>query len=235
MAIQFIDDRLNNGFHGWRVTARLRGRHYRKDFSVQPPGSGVPEALWHQYQKTRAEYYDARWAMRAAALAYLDFIRTEHPDTRPFRGVGFQGITLGIGPIAKGGRDECYIEVQAPGKPVRIVISERQPLSKAWERAVTVWGEVFSIRTRDIEDKRRNPPAPEQFKRLRTHLNEHEKAGLPVSVLHHVFAEQRAEIERQKSRSQLKERVIDKDELLDVHARLEREISAFMEKSGARA
>ncbi|WP_339804477.1 hypothetical protein [uncultured Marinobacter sp.] len=236
MAIQFTNEEQSPfGFSGWRVTATLRGKHYRKDFSLRPPGKDIPEALWHRYQKTRAEYYDARWAMRAAAIGYLDVIRTEHPNTQPYRGVGFRGMTLGIGPITKGGNDECYMEVAAPGRPLRVVVSQEQPLSKAWERAVNLWGEVFGIRAKDVEHKRRNPPQPEQFKRLRTHLNEHEKAGIPVSVLHHVFAEQRAEIERQKSRRQLKERVIEQDELLDVHARLEREISEFMEKSGARA
>ena len=67
-------------------------------------------------------------------------------------------------------------------------------------------------------------------------MNEEESASLGVGVLHHVYAEQRAELERQKSRNRLnKERPVDRDDLRDVHARLEREISEFMEKSGARA
>lgn len=82
--------------------------------------------------------------------------------------------------------------------------------------------------------KRRNRPTPEQFKQLRKHMNEVEKAGLGVGVLHHVYAEQRAELERKKAQSSLKDQSVDKIDLLDVHSRLEREISEYMEKSAAR-
>ncbi len=66
-------------------------------------------------------------------------------------------------------------------------------------------------------------------------MNEVDHAGLGVGVLHHVYAQQRAELEHQKSRASLQDRPVDRDDLLDVHSRLEREISDFMEKSGARA
>ena len=237
MAIQFYDKgELSSGFYGWRVAATIRGKRYQKYFSLRRSSDAVPEALWHRYQKTRAEYYEARWAMRAAAVKYLDFIRTEHPRVKPFRGVGFQGITLGIGTIGGNQAEQCYFQVNAPGNPMRIAITENQTLSKAWDRAVSLWGEAFDIRQKDIESKRQTPPTPEQFKQLRKHMNEEERASLGVGVLHHVYAEQRAELERQKSRNRLnKERPVDRDDLLDVHARLEREISEFMEKSGARA
>ena len=237
MAIQFYDKgELSSGFYGWRVAATIRGKRYQKYFSLRRPSDAVPETLWHRYQKTRAEYYEARWAMRAAAVQYLDFIRTEHPRVKPYRGVGFQGMTLGIGTIGGNQTEQCYFQVNAPGNPMRIAITEKQTLSKAWDRAVRLWGEAFGIRQKDIEAKRQTPPTPEQFKRLRKHMNEEEHASLGVGVLHHVYAEQRAEIERKKSRNRLnKERPVDRDDLLDVHARLEREISEFMEKAGARA
>ena len=117
---------------------------------------------------------------------------------------------------------------------MRIAITGNQPLSNAWDRAIRLWGEAFGIRQKDIVAKRQTPPTPEQFKRLRKHMNEEESASLGVGVLHHVYAEQRAELERQKSRTRLKERPVDQDDLLDVHSRLEREISEFMEKSEAR-
>jgi hypothetical protein len=235
MAIQFYDKgELSSGFYGWRVAATIRGKRYQKYFSLRRPSEAISREFWHRYQKTRAEYYEARWAMRAAAVKYLDFIRTEHPRVKPFRGVGFQGITLGIGTIGVGQTEQCYCQVNAPGNPIRIAITEHQTLSKAWDEAVTLWGESFGIRQKDIDAKRQNPPTPEQFKQLRKHMNDEESASLGVSVLHHVYAEQRAEMERQKSRSSLKEHPVDQDDLLDVHSRLEREISEFMEKSGAR-
>jgi hypothetical protein len=213
----------------------IRGKRYQKYLSLRRPSEAVSKAVWHRYQKTRAEYYEARWAMRAAAIRYLDFVRTEHPRVKPFRGVGFQGITLGIGTVGRSQTEQCYFQVNVPGHPVRIAITEEQPLSKAWDLAVSLWGDAFDIRQKDIDAKRQASPIPEQFKHLRKHMNEEESASLGVNVLHHVYAEQRAEIERNKSRTRLKERPVGQDDLLDVHSRLEREISEFMEKSGARA
>ena len=184
MAIQFYDKgELSSGFRGWRVAAMIRGKRYQKYFSLRPPNDAVPEALWNRYQKTRAEYYEARWAMRAAAIKYLDFIRTEHPRVKPFRGVGFQGITLGIGAIGSQQMEQCYFQVNAPGHPVRIAITENQTLSDAWDSAVSLWGQAFEIRQKDIDAKRKNPPTPEQFKRLRKHMNEEEGASVGVSPL----------------------------------------------------
>lgn len=236
MAIHFYDEgELSSGFYGWRVAAMIRGKRYQKYLSLRRPSDNVPQELWHRYQKTRAEYYDTRWSMRAAAVKYLDFIRTEHARTKPYRGVGFQGITLGIGTIGGGQTEQCYFQVNVPGNPVRIAITEHQTLSQAWGKALSLWGEAFQIRHKDIETRRQNPPTPEQFKQLRKHMNDEQKASLGVGVLHHVYAEQRAELERNKSRSRLKDQPVEKDELLDVHSRLEREISEYMEKSGARA
>ena len=100
---------------------------------------------------------------------------------------------------------------------------------------MTLWGETFNIRPGDIEKKRQTPPTPEQFKQLRKHLNDEQKASLGVGVLHHVYAEQRAELERNKARTRLKDQPVKEDELLEVHSRLEREINQYMEKSRARA
>ena len=113
----------------------------------------------------------------------------------------------------------------------RTVMGLHQLLSR---KPVQFGREAFGIRQKDIDAKRQTPPTPEQFKRLRKHMNEEDSASLGVGVLHYVYAEQRAEFERQKSRTRLKERPVDEDDLLDVHARLEREISEFMERSDAR-
>lgn len=234
MAIHFYEEGdLSSGFQGWRVAVMIRGKRYQKYLSLRPPSDNVLPELWGRYQKTRAEYYDARWSMRAAAVKYLDFIRTEHPRTKPYRGVGFQGITLGIGAIGSGQSEQCYFQVNVPGNPVRIAITEEQTLSRAWNKAVTLWGETFDIRPRDIEKKRQTMPTPEQFKQLRKHLNDEQSASLGVGVLHHVYAEQRAELERNKARTRLKEQPVKEDELLEVHSRLEREISRYMERSRA--
>lgn len=125
MAIHFYEESdLSSGFYGWRVAAMIRGKRYQKYLSLRRPSDNVPQELWHRYQKTRAEYYEARWSMRAAAVKYLDFIRTEHARTKPYRGVGFQGITLGIGTNGGGQTEQCYFQVNAPSNPVRIAINE---------------------------------------------------------------------------------------------------------------
>lgn len=228
MAISFYEKgRLSSGFNGWHVAVTIRGKRYQKYFSLKRPSDNIPVDLWHRYQETRARYYDARWQSRAAAVRYIDFIRTDHPNTKPCRGVGFQGITLGIGPIGRDEKDHCYFQVNSNGKPVRIPISESQTLSAAWKKAVDLWGETFGIRPVDVQRKRIQPPTPDQFKQLRKRMNDEERAGLGVGVLHHVYAEQRTELERNKSRGALSEEAPETDDLLDFHSLLEREISEY--------
>jgi hypothetical protein len=227
MAIQFYPKgKLSSGFHGWQVTATLRGKRYQKYFTLNPPNPRIPADFWHRYQETRARYYNARWMARSAALQYIDFLKTNHPNTRPHRGVGFRGITLGITTGDSVDQERCYFSVNNPSRPMRFYITENDSLSKAWDRTVLHWGEVFGIRTKDIEKKRRHPPNPDQFKALRKQLNNKEGQNISVQALHHVYAEKRAQLEHQKAVKNTKGK-LNQDELLAMYSNLEREIVGF--------
>ena len=232
MAISFYDKgELSSGFHGWRVVATIRGRRYQKYFSVNRPSFQVDEALWHRYQHLRARYYEARWMARSAAVQYIDFIRTEHPATRPHRGVGFHGITLGIGRGNRCQSDQCYFSVNVKGRPTRVWIHQNRTLTEAWYRAVDLWGEAFDIRLKDIAEKRAAVPAPERFKALRKQLNEHEGADLSVEVLHDVYAEQRADLAWKKVEVTAKTES-DDEQLLGFGAQLQKEMENYLGSRG---
>tara|TARA_R110001599_G_scaffold89560_19_gene237071 strand:+ start:550 stop:1044 length:495 start_codon:yes stop_codon:yes gene_type:complete len=154
MAISFYEKgELSSGFHGWRVVATIRGKRYQKYFSLKRPNTRITQELWHKYQETRARYYEARYMARSAAIQYLDFIQKDHPAALPCRGVGFQGITLGIGGGKSAAQETCYFSVNKRGAAIKFYIDERTSLSQAWEQAVKHWGEVFDIRPKDIVEK----------------------------------------------------------------------------------
>lgn len=232
MAISFYDKgELSSGFYGWRVAATIRGRRYQKYFSANRPSSQMDEGLWYRYQHLRARYYEARWMARSAAVKYIDFICTEHPATRPYRGVGFHGITLGIGCGNRCQSDQCYFSVNVKGRPTRVWIHQNQTLTEAWHRAVDLWGEAFDIRPKDIAKKRAAVPAPERFKALRKQLNEHEGADLSVEVLHDIYAEQRAELARKKVEVTAKTESND-EQLLCFGAQLQKEMEEYLRTRG---
>lgn len=227
MAISFYEKgELSSGFHGWRVVATIRGKRYQKYFSLNRPDTRISQEHWHQYQETRARYYEARYMARSAAIQYLDFIHKDHPTTRPYRGVGFHGVTLGIGTGRHTTHETCYFSVNKRGAATKFYIDEQASLSRAWEQAVSHWGEVYEIRPKDIAEKLKLVPSPGQFKALRKHMNDQEGHDFPASVLHHVYAEQRGLLERQKVREDT-EGKLDGDELLAMYANLEREVSEF--------
>ncbi|MGB1478638.1 MAG: hypothetical protein ACPG9R_12705, partial [Marinobacter salsuginis] len=146
--------------------------------------------------------------------------------TRPHRGVGFCGITLGIGTARNTAREVCYFSVNKRGAATKFYIDEQSSLSQAWKWAVKHWGEVYDIRPKDVVQKLTRVPHPDRFKTLRKHMNDHEGQDFPTSVLHHVYAEQRGRLETQKVRETTKGR-LDEDELLAMYANLQRQVSEY--------
>jgi hypothetical protein len=227
MAISFYKKgELSSGFHGWRVVATIRGKRYQKYFSLNRSNTHIPQEVWYQYQETSARYYEARYMARSAAIQYLDFINKDHPTTRPHQGVGFQGVTLGIGAGRSIADGVCYFSVNKRGAASKFYIDESSSLSQAWERAVFRWGEIHEIRPKDVTQKLKRIPSPEQFKTLRKHLNDKEGHDFPVSVLHHVYAEQRDRLGKQKAWENTKGR-LGQDQLLEMYANLEQEVLEF--------
>jgi hypothetical protein len=228
MAISYYEKgELSSGFHGWRVVATIRRKRYQKYFSLNRHNTRIPQEIWHRYQETRARYYEARWMARSAAIQYLDFINSDHPTTRPHRGAGFHGVTLGIGTGRNTAHEVCYFSVSKRGAATKFYIDERLSLSQAWEKAVCHWAEVHEIRPKDVTQKLKVVPSPDRFKALRKYMNDHEGHDFPVSVLHHVYAEQRGNLEKQKVWEHTDGRLSKEDELLTMYARLKREVSEF--------
>jgi hypothetical protein len=227
MAINFYaKGELSSGFHGWRVVATIRGKRYQKYFSLNRSNTRIPQELWHSYQETRARYYEARYMARSAAIQYLDFINKEHPATRPYRGVGFQGVTLGIGAGRSTAHELCFFSVNKRGAATKFYIDNGTRLSQAWEQAVSYWGNVYEIRPKDVAHKLTMVPSPDQFKALRKQLNDQEGHDFPASVLHHVYTEQRDQLGKQKIRENTQE-CFDGDELLSLYANLKQELSGY--------
>lgn len=227
MAIKYYaKGELSSGFHGWRVAVTIRGRRYQKYFSLNRPNTRISQKLWHRYQETRAHYYEARYLARSAAIQYLDFINKNHPTTRPYRGVGFHGITLGMGRGRRADQEVCYFSVNKRGSVTKFYIDEKATLSQAWKQAVFHWGDIHEIRKKDVAKKLKLIPDPSQFKALRKQLNDHEGCDYPPGVLHHVYAEQRNQLMQQKARVNSDGR-LSGAELLTMYANLEREVVEF--------
>lgn len=227
MAISFYEKgELTSSFHGWRVVATIRGKRYQKYFSLKRPNTRITEELWYQYQETRARYFEARYMARSAAIQYLDFIGKDHPATLPYRCVGFHGITLGIGSGKSATQETCYFSVNKRGAAKKFYIDERASLSQAWEQAVKHWGKVFDIRPKDIAKKLEQVPIPDQFKSLRKQLNDNEGCDYQASVLHHVYAEQRSQLQKHKAKTTTRGK-LNEDDLLEMYANLERQVSEF--------
>jgi hypothetical protein len=237
MAISFYEKgELSSGFHGFKTAAMIRGKYKQKWFTMNRPSKSIPQDFWRHYQNTRAKYYEARWAARSAACQYLDYIRTNHKSTKPLRGLGMHGLTIGIG---KGNRcftDQCYFCLNKKGKATKITISEHKTLTLAWREAVTKWGQLNGIREKDIQQKLSNPPSPDAFKALRIFLNEHEGKDIAPIALRHVYAERRQQIANQKVElppSTKEDKLVDENELLDLRSALERELLNFRSRSAS--
>lgn len=190
MAIRFVcEDAV---FCGWRVMVFIRGKKFQKNFSARCHFEGVDPDVWRRYQRLRAHYYHAKWGARAAALNYIDFLRCNSQQTKPYRGVGFQGITLGIGQYQKNRRWYCYFVVNDSRNPRRIPITAKRGLTESWITAVELWGRRFDIRPKDVQEKKNQVPSRRQFKLLWKRMNE-EGRSIPVEALYHVFRENQRE------------------------------------------
>ena len=227
MAIQFFDGEEHNArFKGWKVSVQIRGKRYRKRFGLAKPSHKIEDDLWYRYQYTRARYHEAKLLARAAATQYIDFISTEHRGTKPCRGVGFHGLTLGIGKLKRNQDYQCYFSVNALGCPHRIPVTRSRNLTESWQKAVALWGSLHGIRQKDIGTKMKAVPAPERFKELRQHMNKKEGKNIPVDVLHDVYAQNRLALENKKAVTTVKGQFSEQD-LTELQKSLQREIQSY--------
>lgn len=175
----------------YRVVVHNGRRLRRKTFGGDRPRH-ITVAFWSNYQHLKAQYFEALCQKNAAAVAYLNFVRSSSPICKPGRGVGVHGITMGI--TEASGQSYCYFAVLlASGVQTRIVISRKLSFSEAWQKAVNLWAEEQNVRPKDRDRVLSNSPGPEAFKLLRRQLNQ-EGYDIPPSALHHVFAEKRQQV-----------------------------------------
>lgn len=187
MSIRFYSE--DSGFCGWRVTVFVRGKKFQKKFSAHCHLRGIDPDLWWKYQSLKAHYYHAKWAARAAALNYIAFLNSESVHTKKHRGVGFQGITLGIGRYQKARGWYCYFVVNHAKNPKRIPITAKRGITQSWMKAVDLWGKRFGIRPKDIAEKKCLVPSRRQFQALWICLNEEGK-NIPLAALQNLFNEE---------------------------------------------
>lgn len=178
-----------SGFIGFRVTAVLKGEYEQEYFSTSAAAVQSDDCLVYKRQRLLAEMKDAEWAAESALDQYRAMVTTNHPTTKPERGVGVQGITLGFF-RDKRGKWTPEIKVSRPGKlPLRLTFATNL-FSQVWIQAVQTWVEANGILPEDADRVLKSPPEPSQFSRLRKQMNR-EGFDIPVEALHHVFREQR--------------------------------------------
>lgn len=211
-------------FHGWKVDYVVQGKRITQKFDNEPPTRTMPVEFWERYQETKARLLAADCERRIAATDYCNLLRTDDPKTKPHRGLGVQGITIGIGSTFDESKTHCYFAVDLGKSVFRVSITEDKPLRVAWEFAVDVWGEEYGIRLKDIARKKKQVPEPEKFKLLRRYMNEKERAHLPVWVLSEVYQEYRDDRLWVEAHGNPKS---EESELLKMRQKLEREMADF--------
>lgn len=187
------------GFLGFRVTSGTGEQRY---FSTRAAAVQDDSDSRFLFQRLSAEKQDAEWRLESLRLRYQRFVTKEHAGTKPHRGVGVHGITAAFfrnGPnnwtpgfvVSRFRGGECR-----PARPFRM---KRKPYSQVWQEVVDFWAEEHGVLPRDRNRLLASSLGPEQFKRLRRQMNEHEGFDIPVSALSPAFAEQRSELEHQRA------------------------------------
>lgn len=223
------------GFTGFRVTVAYGDNYHQRYFSTLAANDQSDKDPYFRYQRLRAEKQDVEWQLESLRYQYHRFVTQNHPTTKPERGVGVHCITasffLDRRKTWQAGftvsRDQNEKGRRKPSK--RFTFCTR-PYSQVWKDAVLFWAEEHGIATADRDRVLATPPEPEQFKRLRRRMNEHDGFEIPVKALSAVFAEQRAEIAHKRSLQKAKDIDLTKGILNPPSAHIEAEMAAWFER-----
>lgn len=188
-----------SGFIGFRVTRAFNGNYLQAYFSTLPAGSQSDDDSYFRYQHLRARHQDLAWEVESLWYQYRQFVTQSRGNTRPERGLGVHGITA-LFARGYGGKWEPCFSVSRPKQPGKRFMLCHYPYSEAWREAVTLWADEYQILEEDRDRVLKNPPDPEQFKRLRRQMNDHEGHNIPVEALGPVFKEQRERIAQMRLR-----------------------------------
>lgn len=197
------------GFIGFRVARSFDGRFRNDYFSTSHLDNSNPgDRRQIEILKLKAEIRDMEWKAEAALAEYQRFVSLDHPNCKPFRGVGVHCITAEFdNGSTPGARYNPGFRVRLGRKTIFVNFKEYH-FTKAWEKAVTIWSEHHDIQPGDAQRVQKNVPDPGQFKLLRAQMIK-EGVDIPVSVLREVFAEQRLAIKVEKSKLSEKAKAIE--------------------------
>lgn len=213
------------GFIGIRIVRTVSGKSRQQYFSFRNPENRKIVSKKRQTELLReAQELEASWIAENAEYQYQKRISQSNPKTRKESSTGVEGLTLTF--VSDHSRKKNYyypaFRVKIPRSTVgeRFFLFTEMTYSKAWESAVNLWAEVYSIRPKDRNILLAKMPPASQFVELRRVMNR-EGHNIPVECLHNIFAEQRQQIKLIKTKA-LNEQ--------DLAGAMEREISEFMNK-----
>lgn len=184
-----------SGFIGIRVTRSFAGRYRQTYFSFRKKG-GFVSAKEQKALMEQAEALEEQWKAESQQAKYESRLTEAHPNTKPYRSVGVEGITAEFAVDNSGpGRVYYYpgFRVSQPGVKsgaARHIRFSMHGYTGAWRMAVDLWAERYNIQPKDKRRVLKNMPDPQQFVSLRRQMNK-EGHDVPTTALSTVFAEQR--------------------------------------------
>lgn len=233
MSVVYIPEgKRADGFVGFKVTGFDGEHHQNRYFTTLPAKQQDDSDVYYRYQKLKAEQQDAAWAVDELEKKYLKFISTSRGNTKPERGVGVHGIVAMYVPW--GDRWEPGFSVSRADQGPKRFLFKHYRFSEAWHEAVNLWAQEYGIVDEDREWVLQRMPEPEQFKRLRHQMNDHEGHDIPVEALRPVFREQREHLALTRLSEKAQQLKLNERESLQVPTRnTENEMLAWFERERA--
>lgn len=222
------------GFIGFRVSAAPEDGFENKYFSTSECAIQDDEDLKFKRQRLLAELTDAEWSAASILRQYQKFVSTNHPATKPLRGVGVHSLTARIWCDRTGNWRAGFFVRRGRGD-VREFAFELGLYSEVWAKAVNTWADAHEVLDEDRERVLAAKPDPEQFRELRRYMNDHEGCDIPVEVLGPVFREQREELKKARALQQAKDLKIDRAAPVKMEADMQADMTAWFEAERNRA
>lgn len=223
------------GFVGYRVTVAFSDNYNQRYFSTIPAKQQSDDDMYFRYQRLQAEKQNLEWQLESMAYQYNRYVNENHPTTKPERGVGVHGITASFFLDRRKKWQAGFTVARDQNesgrrKPTKRFTFCTKPFSLVWSETVNFWADEHGIEDGDRERVLSSPPEPEQFKRLRRHMNEHDGFKIPVEALSAVFAEQRERISQKRSLQRAEELKLGSGALVPPDDTLKSEMAAWFER-----
>jgi len=176
-----------SGFIGIRVTRSFAGQYRQAYFSFRQEG-GMATAERQKSLMAEAEALETRWKKESEEHKYQARLSVAHPNTKPGRSVGVEGITAEFA-VDNSGQTRSYyypgFRVSQPGPGSRAATHIRfsqHGYEGAWKAAVELWAERYGILPKDKKRILRTMPPRDHFATLRKQMNK-EGHAIPLEAL----------------------------------------------------